>query len=459
MADNEYYNRLSEMNPGELADGLAIEAEFDAIARGFERLPTPHLDGRGFEEPIRVGDAVNADEAVTKAQLDKALGKAKQLAIATYGNLNAAAWATLDSGTYLLFGTGAQLTNFPAALVAGATYYVTVRHAVGDVGVSLYLDELAFASTDDAANVDLGRAMVRVGADLATAISAGWKKAQPLDATLTAIAGVATAADKLVYFDGVDSAKAAPLTAFARTLLDDVDAVTALNTLGATSRLTTNLGVIGPSGLNSNLDTAAKWDALPVGYSSMIGPSAGLPVSYGFLHKIANRDGGGGFGVLIVGFEGNGDWFGECRDSLSMPVWRRIYTTKNVVGAVSKTSGVPTGAIIERGNNSNGEYIKFADGTLMCWAGYPCAINLPTSANRFGSTSGTGFKMADTRWDFPAVFISTPYVWANPEGFMDHGGVVVHASQSDVAGCIRRAFAGTSIASANVQFFAIGRWI
>lgn len=44
----------------------------------------------------------------------------------------------------------------------------------------------------------------------------------------------------------------------------------------------------------------------------------------------------------------------------------RHYHTNNIVGTVSQSSGVPTGAIIERGSNANGEYVKFADGTMIC---------------------------------------------------------------------------------------------
>lgn len=40
--------------------------------------------------------------------------------------------------------------------------------------------------------------------------------------------------------------------------------------------------------------------------------------------------------------------------------------TGNLVGSVSESGGVPTGAVIERGENANGEYIKFADGTVIC---------------------------------------------------------------------------------------------
>ena len=37
----------------------------------------------------------------------------------------------------------------------------------------------------------------------------------------------------------------------------------------------------------------------------------------------------------------------------------------NILGAVSESSGVPTGAIIEEGSNANGDFTKYADGTVI----------------------------------------------------------------------------------------------
>lgn len=74
---NDYYERQSQMDPGGLADGLAIEQEFDSISRAFGKLPKPHRNGGGFEGPTKVGDPEKGDDAVNKRTLDEAVDAIK----------------------------------------------------------------------------------------------------------------------------------------------------------------------------------------------------------------------------------------------------------------------------------------------------------------------------------------------------------------------------------------------
>jgi hypothetical protein len=82
---------------------------------------------------------------------------------------------------------------------------------------------------------------------------------QPLDATLTAVAGVVTAANKLIYFNGVDTATSADLTAAGRALIDDADAAAQRTTLGLGTAATQNTST---SGANVPLLNGANtWSA------------------------------------------------------------------------------------------------------------------------------------------------------------------------------------------------------
>tara|TARA_R110001606_G_scaffold390434_1_gene557381 strand:+ start:2544 stop:3938 length:1395 start_codon:yes stop_codon:yes gene_type:complete len=80
----------------------------------------------------------------------------------------------------------------------------------------------------------------------------------------------------------------------------------------------------------------------------------------------------------------------------------RIFSTDNIIGSVSQSAGVPTGAIIERGSNANGEYAKFADGTMICTrteiltSGFPVTLDEKLSI--------------DTVFQTPVTFANAPSV-------------------------------------------------
>lgn len=46
--------------------------------------------------------------------------------------------------------------------------------------------------------------------------------------------------------------------------------------------------------------------------------------------------------------------------------WARDITSETMVGTVSEVGGVPTGAAMEYGSNSDGSFLRFADGTQIC---------------------------------------------------------------------------------------------
>lgn len=81
------------------------------------------------------------------------------------------------------------------------------------------------------------------------------------------------------------------------------------------------------------------------------------------------------------------------------------YRKGNIVGTVSQSGGVPTGAIIEQGSNANGNYVKYADGTQLCWG---ALIRTGVAINNPSTTSGCHFENSAQTITFPAVFIAAP---------------------------------------------------
>ena len=82
--------------------------------------------------------------------------------------------------------------------------------------------------------------------------------------------------------------------------------------------------------------------------------------------------------------------------------WRQI---GNPVGTVGQVGGVPTGAVIERGANGNGSFVRFADGTQLCW------ITFDDSAAAWDVPAGTLFRRgASINWTYPAAFVTPPAV-------------------------------------------------
>lgn len=76
----------------------------------------------------------------------------------------------------------------------------------------------------------------------------GITDAQPLDATLTALAGVAVGANELIYSTAADTFAVTSLTSFGRSLLDDADAAAGRTTLGLGTMSTQNSNSVSITG-------------------------------------------------------------------------------------------------------------------------------------------------------------------------------------------------------------------
>lgn len=129
----------------------------------------------------------------------------------------------------------------------------------------------------------------------------------------------------------------------------------------------------------------------------------------------------------------------------------KAYTQGTVLGSVSQAVGVPTGALIERGSNANGDYIRWADGTQIC--------THVTNGHASGVTNASGalFNSTIQTWNFPASFSSLPVAFATSRGD-GRWGTTISSSTALVSVNFREWAAVSNSGQLVVHLMAIGRW-
>lgn len=71
----------------------------------------------------------------------------------------------------------------------------------------------------------------------------------------------------------------------------------------------------------------------------------------------------------------------------------------DILGTVSESGGTPTGSVIERGSNSDGSYVRFADGTQIC------TQQLAIDELAVTTASGALYYTSIGPYPFPAAFV------------------------------------------------------
>ena len=166
---------------------------------------------------------VNADN-IDLATTGVTAGTYNRFTVDVYGRITSAVAGTTDNlveGSTNLFFTNARAQ---AAITGGASTIVTSNLTLNRALVSDASGKVAVSAVT---STELGYLS---GVTSAIQTQLGGK--QNLDSTLTALAGLTTAADQLIYATGVDTFAMAALTTFGRSLIDDADAATARTTLG-----------------------------------------------------------------------------------------------------------------------------------------------------------------------------------------------------------------------------------
>lgn len=142
-----------------------------------------------------------------------------------------------------------------------------------------------------------------------------------------------------------------------------------------------------------------------------------------------------------------------------------LYRRGTVLGPVSQSGGQPSGALIERGTNANGTYIRFADGTQIC------TRRVQLSGVSVNTAMGSLFRVTVGSFDFPAAFTSVESVgvtlMASQNASIRNNGGVLKTRQGSTIGEADwigiALWAPSSITGAggeitHLALSAIGRW-
>ncbi len=138
------------------------------------------------------------------------------------------------------------------------------------------------------------------------------------------------------------------------------------------------------------------------------------------------------------------------------------YGPGSLLGTVSQSGGLPTGAVIEHGANADGDYVRFADGTQICWGRKALGSAVAEGSGTFAEP----YRTASSGLTFPVSFSGTPvaHVFCAHSGSIGVSGrimVPTYGVQPDAITSLRAHRISDSAADVDViaEIIAIGRWV
>lgn len=118
-----------------------------------------------------------------------------------------------------------------------------------------------------------------------------------------------------------------------------------------------------------------------------------------------------------------------------------LFRRANILATVTQSGGVPTGGLIETGSNTNGRYVRFADGTQVCW-------KTPFACGASGGTT----------WVFPAAFGGAEVSQGLAIGYGAYVTPLVYTGSNNVQMAFAAYDHANNQVAANLTVFAFGRW-
>jgi len=271
---------------------------------------------------------------------------------------------------------------------------------------------------------------------------------------LEALAGLVSAANKGIMFTGAGTADTFDLTANSRELLGAANDAAFYAALGEIPnlQLPARLRVNPPNFVTDcNAITESGWYRYDNNTLNTPFPNTGIIFHLAFSNNQARQWAGS--------HSAPANWSSRINVQGAWVTWFRDYTAANIIGTVSQSSGVPTGGIFQRGSNTNGEFVRSADGTMECNVSDLSLSYLNGSTLQASWTYPSGFSSP------PAVLCTGNYFAGQSSdlgSFRSKGPIVL--TKNATAASIRLykeesatdSFASGDVATVNVT--AKGRW-
>ena len=215
--------------------------------------------------------------------------------------------------------------------------------------------------------------------------------------------------------------------------------------------LTTTNGISGWMGLGgSSIPAVANLDTIAVtSFYTFNDTAVGRPSQFGYgnvvtICRAANEATQIAYSVVshssVIRYKLNGTW----------SAWATEYNSLNVAGAVSASGSTNTGAVIERGTGPNGNWTRYADGTLDMWGVSTVSVPQSTAPIPVNAPVSLPFNFIDT--GFITVAQCQPHTtWIGVSG-------VAFCSAGSTSYFNVQVHNTTGTQLMNIYWRSIGRW-
>ena len=146
----------------------------------------------------------------------------------------------------------------------------------------------------------------------------------------------------------------------------------------------------------------------------------------------------------------------DCRDEIGSLLLLETTDKSSLVSAINENKRNIEAQVVESGSNANGNYVKYADGTMICYgekSGETTWSDYWGFCKRSPDSANSALEVT-----FPQTFISTPIIQLTG----NHQGSIFAVNVFSVSTTTLKvvAFKPTSVSSTSYQYswLAIGKW-